>query len=126
MKVLVTGISGLVGQLVARRLSRQGHTVVGIDRRRWRDAPEGVEVHAFEAVPGSAEDAERTARLAHEAKASWTAVDGYWGSYVLTLDQLFVCEKGKSKRVGYPGAVRGTESASDRGATRKGDVRVLL
>ena len=35
----------------------------------------------------------------------WTAVDGYWGSYILTLDQLFVCEGGKSKRVGYPGAV---------------------
>ena len=35
----------------------------------------------------------------------WTAVDGYFGSFTLTLDQLFVCSDGKSQRVGYPGAV---------------------
>jgi hypothetical protein len=35
----------------------------------------------------------------------WTAVDGYFGSFKLTLDQLFVCSDGKSQRVGYPGAV---------------------
>jgi hypothetical protein len=35
----------------------------------------------------------------------WTAVDGYFGSYKITLDQLYVCEEGKSQRVGYPGAV---------------------
>lgn len=35
----------------------------------------------------------------------WTAVDGYWGSFKLTLDQLYVCDKDKSQRVGYPGAV---------------------
>ena len=37
--------------------------------------------------------------------AGWTAVDGYWGSFKLTLDQLWVCRKGKSMQVGYPGAV---------------------
>lgn len=36
----------------------------------------------------------------------WTAVDGYVGSFKLTLDQLYVCNKGKSQRVGYPGAVK--------------------
>ncbi len=35
----------------------------------------------------------------------WTAVDGYFGSFKLKLDQLFVCNKGKTQRVGYPGAV---------------------
>ena len=39
--------------------------------------------------------------------AGWTAVDGYWGSFKLTLDQLWVCRKGKSKQVGYPGGVAG-------------------
>jgi hypothetical protein len=37
--------------------------------------------------------------------AGWTAVDGYLASFKLTLDQLYVCNKGKSQRVGYPGAV---------------------
>ncbi len=37
--------------------------------------------------------------------AGWTAVDGYWGSFKLTLDQLWICRKGKSQQVGYPGAV---------------------
>jgi hypothetical protein len=32
----------------------------------------------------------------------WTAVDGYFGSFKLTLDQLWVCRKGKSMQVGYP------------------------
>ena len=35
----------------------------------------------------------------------WAALDGYFGSFKLTLDQLYVCHKGKSQRVGYPGAV---------------------
>ena len=35
----------------------------------------------------------------------WTAVEGYYGSFKITLDQLYVCDKGKSQRVGYPGAV---------------------
>jgi hypothetical protein len=35
----------------------------------------------------------------------WTAVDGYFGSFKLTLDQLYVCRKGKTRQVGYPGGV---------------------
>ena len=35
----------------------------------------------------------------------WTAVDGYWGSFKLTLDQLYVCRNGKTKQVGYPDGV---------------------
>jgi len=37
--------------------------------------------------------------------AGWTGVDGDLVSFKLTLDQLWVCSKGKSQRVGYPGAV---------------------
>ena len=37
--------------------------------------------------------------------AGWTAVDGYWGSFKLTLDQLYVCRDGKTKQVGYPDGV---------------------
>ena len=35
----------------------------------------------------------------------WTAVDGYLGSFKLTLDQLYICSKGKTMQLGYPGAV---------------------
>lgn len=45
--------------------------------------------------------------------AGWTAVDGYLGSFKLTLDQLYVCRDGKTMQVGYPGAVA---SQLDKGA----------
>lgn len=35
----------------------------------------------------------------------WTAVDGAFGSFKLTLDQLYVCRNGKTKQVGYPDGV---------------------
>ncbi len=35
----------------------------------------------------------------------WTATDGQIVSFRLTLDQLWVCRKGKSMQVGYPGGV---------------------
>ncbi len=44
MKVLVTGISGKLGKLVARRVTERGHHVRGVDRRPWANAPAGVEV----------------------------------------------------------------------------------
>ncbi|MCH5374473.1 MAG: carboxypeptidase-like regulatory domain-containing protein, partial [Planctomycetes bacterium] len=37
--------------------------------------------------------------------AGWTAVDGDWASFKLTLDQLWVCRNDKSLQVGYPGGV---------------------
>ncbi len=46
--------------------------------------------------------------------AGWTAVDGFYGSFKLTLDQLYVCRKGKTMQVGYPG---GVESQLEKGAT---------
>jgi len=35
----------------------------------------------------------------------WTVADGGQVSFTLTLDQLWVCRKGKSMQVGYPGGV---------------------
>lgn len=46
--------------------------------------------------------------------AGWTAVDGYFGSFKLTIDQLYVCQNGKTKQVGYP---TGVESQLKSGAT---------
>ncbi len=56
MRVLVTGISGKVGQQVALLLAEHAHEVVGIDRRPWRDAPEGMRIHQADIRKRAAED----------------------------------------------------------------------
>lgn len=43
MKVLVTGVSGKLGRMVAVHLHGEGHQVLGIDGRPWPDAPRGVQ-----------------------------------------------------------------------------------
>jgi len=43
-KILITGISGGQGRLLARRL-REKYTVCGVDRVPWDGAPRGVRVH---------------------------------------------------------------------------------
>jgi UDP-glucose 4-epimerase len=60
MKILVTGVSGKIGQLVARHLVAREHTVVGIDQRPWPDAPAGVEMHEVDVRKRPAEDVFRT------------------------------------------------------------------
>ena len=60
MKVLVTGIAGATGRIVALRLVEGGHDVVGIDKRSWPDAPSGVEVHRVDIRSRPAEDVFRT------------------------------------------------------------------
>lgn len=62
MKVLVTGVAGKVGRLVATRLLASGHQVLGIDRRSWPDAPPGIELHQVDIRKRAAEDVFRTAR----------------------------------------------------------------
>jgi UDP-glucose 4-epimerase len=62
MKVLVTGVSGKVGRVVADELLLAGHQVVGIDRRAWRDAPEGVVVHEADIRKRAAEEVFRNER----------------------------------------------------------------
>ena len=41
MKILVTGASGALARKVVHRLTDDGHSVLGIDRRPWPDAPDG-------------------------------------------------------------------------------------
>lgn len=56
MKVLIPGISGRIGRMVAERLLVRGHTIIGIDRRRWPDAPVDIEMHDVDIRKRAAED----------------------------------------------------------------------
>jgi UDP-glucose 4-epimerase len=62
MKVLVPGLSGRLGRMLAMSLLEAGHDVIGIDRRPFRDAPEGVEVHELDIRKRAAEDVFRRVR----------------------------------------------------------------
>jgi UDP-glucose 4-epimerase len=62
MKVLITGISGRIGRLVAEELVSKGDSVIGIDRRSWRDAPEGVEMYDCDIRKRAAEEVFRKHR----------------------------------------------------------------
>ncbi len=62
MKVLITGIAGHLGRMVASRLHRDGWDVIGIDRRPWPDAPRGVELVREDIRKRPAEDVFRTRR----------------------------------------------------------------
>lgn len=60
MKVLITGISGKLGRMVAEILNDHDHDVVGIDRRPWPDAPDGIDVVSADIRKRPAEDVFRT------------------------------------------------------------------
>lgn len=62
MKVLIPGISSPVGRLLATQLVDEGHEVIGIDRRVWRDPPKGVEFHAVDIRKRGATEVFRKAR----------------------------------------------------------------
>lgn len=62
MKVLVTGIAGKIGRLVAQQLVANGHAVVGIDRRPWADPPPGIRIYETDIRKRPAEDVFRTQR----------------------------------------------------------------
>jgi nucleoside-diphosphate-sugar epimerase len=61
-RVLIPGVSSAIGRLVARQLVADGHEVIGIDRRPWSEAPEGVEMHHLDIRKRPAEDVFRTRR----------------------------------------------------------------
>lgn len=63
MRVLVTGVAGRIGRIVARRLLFEGHEVVGIDRRPWPDAPKGLEMHNVDIRKRPAENVFRRGNL---------------------------------------------------------------
>ncbi len=62
MKVLIPGIAGRLGKLLAERLLAAGHDVIGIDRRPFREAPAGVEMHEVDIRKRAAEDVFRRVR----------------------------------------------------------------
>jgi UDP-glucose 4-epimerase len=62
MKVLVPGIAGRLGKVLATKLIDLGHDVIGIDRRPFRDAPAGVEMHELDIRKRAAEDVFRRVR----------------------------------------------------------------
>ena len=62
MKVLVTGVSGRIGRIVARRLLFEGHELLGIDRRPWPDAPKGLKMFNADIRKRPAENVFRTER----------------------------------------------------------------
>ncbi|MBL9039018.1 MAG: SDR family oxidoreductase [Archangium sp.] len=62
MKVLIAGIAGSLARLVAVALRDAGHQVVGLDRRPWKDAPKGIEVHQADVRKRAAEDVFRRLR----------------------------------------------------------------
>lgn len=56
MRVLIMGIAGGLGRQLALSLQQHGHEVSGIDKRSWRDAPKGIDVHAVDLRKRAAED----------------------------------------------------------------------
>ena len=62
MRIVIPGIAGRLGRMLAERLLAAGHEVTGIDKRPWRDAPEGVEVHEVDIRKRAAEDVFRKKR----------------------------------------------------------------
>lgn len=62
MRVLVTGIAGTMGRLVAERLLATDHQVIGVDRRPWRDCPSAVRMHEADVRKRAAEEVFRLER----------------------------------------------------------------
>jgi UDP-glucose 4-epimerase len=79
MKVLIPGMAGVLGQLVAKQLHANGHQVVGIDRRRWPDVPDGIEIHHVDIRKRAAEEVFRKTQpeaVIHMATVSHFAARG--------------------------------------------------
>jgi UDP-glucose 4-epimerase len=62
LRVLIPGITGRLARNVAIRVKAAGHEVMGIDRRGWPDAPEGIEVVQVDIRKRAAEDVFRRFR----------------------------------------------------------------
>jgi UDP-glucose 4-epimerase len=60
LKVLIPGASGGIGRKLVARLLKEGHEVVGIDRRPWTEAP--IEFYEVDVRKRAAEDVFRRTR----------------------------------------------------------------
>ncbi len=56
MRVLIPGVTGQLGRIVAQRLDEAGHEVIGIDRRPWYGAPKKVQIYQVDIRKRGAED----------------------------------------------------------------------
>ena len=77
MRVVITGITSPIGRILAMRLIADGHEVIGIDRRPWPGAPEGVTMHAVDVRKRQAEDVFRRSRpeaVVHMATVTHLAI----------------------------------------------------
>lgn len=77
MRVLIPGISGKLGRMVATRLLGEGHAVIGIDRRPWPEAPEGITLYDVDIRKRAAEEVFRKHRphaVIHMATVSHLSV----------------------------------------------------
>lgn len=64
LKVLITGVGGGLGRMLAQRLLQEGWEVVGVDSRDWPDPPPGVRVFNADVRKRAAEDVFRLERPA--------------------------------------------------------------
>jgi len=64
VKILVTGASGRLGRVLSRRLIKEGHEVLGMDRRPWPDPPRELTMFQMDVRKRPAEEVFRTHRPA--------------------------------------------------------------
>ena len=79
MKVLIVGVGGALARLVALKLREAGHSVIGLDRRPWWDAPRDIQVHEVDIRKRAAEDVFRRCRpdaVIHMATVTSLTVQG--------------------------------------------------
>ncbi len=62
MKVVITGISTILGRMLAERLLSLGYSVYGIDMRPWKNAPKDIEIVQSDVRKKPAEEVFRTKR----------------------------------------------------------------
>lgn len=64
-QIVITGIAGRLGRLVARRLHRlEGYKIIGVDRRPFPDRPKDIEHHQFDLRSKKARDIFRGGEVA--------------------------------------------------------------
>jgi UDP-glucose 4-epimerase len=56
MRVMITGVASPIARLLAHELTARGHSILGVDRRPWPEAPAGVEMHAVDIRKRAAEE----------------------------------------------------------------------
>ncbi len=79
MKVLVVGIGSSLAQRVALHLRERGHQVLGLDRRKWLDAPRDIALFTSDIAKRSAEEVFRMHRpecVVHMATVNAMAAGG--------------------------------------------------